>query len=78
MGACCSWLFPSPGQQKVTEQFEALVTPKPAPVSLVDVAAETDSDVPLFAPTPADDDDAEISDVEVLPDSDDSDAPARR
>jgi hypothetical protein len=73
MGNCCSWLSPTPGQPKVTQQFEALVSPKPAPVSIIDVAPESDSDVPLFAPTPADDDDLEVSDVDVPADSEGSD-----
>ena len=56
---------------RVVGQFESLVVPKPQPVDVVDVAPETDSDIPLFAPAPSDDDNIEISDVEIVTDSDD-------
>jgi hypothetical protein len=46
-------------------------------VAIVEVAPEPDSDVPLFAPAPSDDDNAVVSDVEVLPDSDGKDEAAR-
>lgn len=70
---CCHSLFASRDEIRVVGQFESLVVPKPQPVDVVDVAPEgTDSDIPLFAPAPSDDDNIEISDVEILDDSDEN------
>jgi hypothetical protein len=59
-------------------QFEALVVPKPLPVEILDIAPEVSdpSDaMPFFAPAPSDDDDVQISDIEIAPDSDSPDVP---
>jgi hypothetical protein len=61
---CCPTLCSTPEEAKAAGQFASLVAPKPLPVSVVEVAADPDSDVPLFAPAPSDDDNVEISDVE--------------
>jgi hypothetical protein len=70
MGNCCPSLCRVTEEARTVGQFESLVLPRPNPVSIVDVARDTDSDVPLFAPAPSDDDNVEVSDVEDAPDSD--------
>ena len=47
--------------------FESLEIAKSNPISIVDVQLDdSNSDIPLFAPASSDDDDIEISDVEIL------------
>jgi hypothetical protein len=75
MGNCCPGLCGRTEEQRAAGQFESLVLPRPPPVAIVEVPRDPDSDVPLFAPAPSDDDNVEVSDVEDLPDSSDS-APA--
>lgn len=71
MGFCCSCPC---SQNETRDQFESLVIPKPSPVDIVDIQPESsNSDIPLFAPAPSDDDNVEVSDVEVIPDSDEND-----
>ncbi|OHT02656.1 hypothetical protein TRFO_30194 [Tritrichomonas foetus] len=71
MGGCCSRCCPSPDEVNATGQFESLVIPKPSPVDIVEVLPESsNSDIPLFAPAQSDDDNVEISDIEIIPDSD--------
>jgi hypothetical protein len=60
---CCRSVCATPEEVKAAGHFQSLVAPKPLPVSIVDVAPDPDSDVPLFAPAPSDDDNVEISDV---------------
>ena len=73
MGSWCSSLCPSAEEINATGQFESLVIPKPSPVDIVDVEPDSnDSDIPLFAPAPSDDDNIEISDVEVITDSEEN------
>lgn len=68
---CFSSLCPSKDEVNATGQFESLVVPKPPPVELANVIPEnSDSDIPLFAPAPSDEDNVEISDVEIISDSD--------
>jgi hypothetical protein len=79
---CCLSLCPNADERNASGQFEALVVPKPQPVQILDIPPEPSdpSDgIPFFAPAPSDDDDMEISDVEVLPDSDSPDpAPVKK
>lgn len=71
MGGFCSC---SCFQNETKDQFESLVIPKPSPVDIQDVQPDSsNSDIPLFAPAPSDDDNEEVSDVEVIPDSDEND-----
>jgi hypothetical protein len=69
---CCRSLCASPKEAKAAGQFQSLVTPKPLPVSIVDVAPDPESDVPLFATAPSDDDPVEISDIDEVSGSDGS------
>jgi hypothetical protein len=67
---CCWSICPSSDEINATGQFESLVVPK-APVGIVEIAPEnSDSDRPLFGPASSDDDTVEVSDMEILPDSD--------
>jgi hypothetical protein len=72
---CCRSLCATPEEVKAAGQFQSLVTPKPLPVSIVDVAPDPDSDVPLFAPAPSDEDNLEISDVDDVSGSEGKDDP---
>lgn len=65
MGICCS----SSEIQRPDEIYASLVLPKPPPIEVNEIKADSD-DIPLFAPVSSDDDDVQISDTGLNDESD--------